>query len=539
MRLVDRPLAVVLLLLFLPAFACQAATAQSRPAAPAAVADRPLVVISDLHMGIGRDAAGDWYPTEDFRWPAALAGFLDAIATEGSGGVDLLIAGDFLELWQPPAAIRCAGPPGAAPAAGSGSGAGNYGCSVGELTAIAEAVVGAHRPELAALSRFAATGGNCLVVIPGNHDAGLTLDAVWEPLAKALSAGGGCVQRVAGGVWSSPDGRVVVEHGHQIGHDANKYPDWPDLTRRFGDQEYVWQPWGEGFVQAIFNREEASFPLIDNLSPSSAGVRYRMAERGLGGSVKDVARFLRFNLFDTSLRQKAQFLGPEDEEQEEEPVDWDLDRARGLGHRLFAGALGDDDPFARALRDGEATEWAALRTELDALARSLPDEEVSSLCDQLAIRGGSESCARPTLTFVASRVLVSRKRAMRHHLGDRRRDLPLMTTFVYGHTHSFELPWPVRRDAISSWEVANSGAFQRLIDDDQLRRAAGRAGTTPGELLRGRSLDDLPACYTSVHISPAGDPEVRAWYMPEDAPAGRFVDPCRAPCPRVGHGCGV
>ena len=34
---------------------------------------RSIVVISDLHMGIGRDASGEWHPTEDFRWAAEFA----------------------------------------------------------------------------------------------------------------------------------------------------------------------------------------------------------------------------------------------------------------------------------------------------------------------------------------------------------------------------------------------------------------------------------------------------------------------------------
>ena len=39
---------------------------------------RSIVVISDLHMGIGRDASGEWNPTEDFRWAAEFAQFLEA-----------------------------------------------------------------------------------------------------------------------------------------------------------------------------------------------------------------------------------------------------------------------------------------------------------------------------------------------------------------------------------------------------------------------------------------------------------------------------
>src|SRR5512139_1302145 len=63
---------------------------------------RPIYVISDLHMGVGRANGRDWHPLEDFRWPRAFDGFLRQIRKDHPGGVDLVIAGDFLELWQHP-----------------------------------------------------------------------------------------------------------------------------------------------------------------------------------------------------------------------------------------------------------------------------------------------------------------------------------------------------------------------------------------------------------------------------------------------------
>ena len=38
-------------------------SAQSAAVQPSG--DRPIVVLSDLHMGVGRDAAGAWHPYED------------------------------------------------------------------------------------------------------------------------------------------------------------------------------------------------------------------------------------------------------------------------------------------------------------------------------------------------------------------------------------------------------------------------------------------------------------------------------------------
>jgi hypothetical protein len=64
------------------------------------VSGRFLAVISDHHMGLGRNAAGAWSPTEDFRWPKALKGFLDSLSQRGNHAVDLVVAGDLFELWQ-------------------------------------------------------------------------------------------------------------------------------------------------------------------------------------------------------------------------------------------------------------------------------------------------------------------------------------------------------------------------------------------------------------------------------------------------------
>jgi len=81
----------------------------------AATGPRQTIVISDLHMGLGRvPGTQTWEKKEDFRWPNALCRFLGHIRSEarkeGAAGIDLVIAGDFLELWQPSPEVKCAGP---------------------------------------------------------------------------------------------------------------------------------------------------------------------------------------------------------------------------------------------------------------------------------------------------------------------------------------------------------------------------------------------------------------------------------------------
>ena len=107
---------------------------------------------------------------------------------------------------------------------------------------------------------------------------------------------------------------------------------------------------------------------------------------------------------------------------------------------------------------------------------------------------------------------------MAKHLRARLGTYQSMRVFIYGHTHQYENPWPVDLDNVRV-TVANTGAFQRLIDEKGfLGRLNGR---TPEEALRTMQLDELPACYTAIIVPapPSGQvpvPKSRAWYMPEN-----------------------
>lgn len=537
----SRPARALGLLLFLAAALCRAAPDDASE-------QRTIYVISDLHMGLGRVEAApgeeaSWSRTEDFRWPRALAGFLDEIApADGGAAVDLVIAGDFLELWQPPPEIECPGP---------AEDRDNYGCTVDEMVDITRQVLAGHADELAVLAEFAARGTNCLHIVPGNHDAALVLDPVWALLEEKLrpaddggqSEGrGGCVERAVDGLWVSGDGLVVVEHGHQIGQEANRYRDWPRITKSFAGVDYVERPWGERFVQKNFNDEEAGFPLIDNLSPKSAGLRYRFAERGLGGSVADAAQFLKFNLLDTSWRQKGAVLGKGQGAKKEER--WDVARGRDLGHKLFAHGLPEDDPFRSQLLDGDG-EWADLRAQLDLLAgdaERLPDTEVEGLCDQLEAHGGAVRCQRVQLGALGQKIFLGHGRVVREHLEERQGLARFKKTriFAYGHTHEFEHAWSAKIGQRKKATVLNSGAFQRLVDDEGLKVLAAAQGVSEAKVLESGSLELLEPCYTVVQIErfeTVLTSRVRAWVMDEGAVAGRFDDPCGPSCPTIGNSC--
>nr|WP_271545669.1 metallophosphoesterase [Bradyrhizobium sp. CCBAU 45321] len=486
--------------------------------APAA-SPRHSVFISDLHFGVGKQAGGAWDPTEDFRWPRALEGFLNEISEDGEQRVDLVVVGDFLELWQPPADIKC------------GGASADLGCTIDEMAALVDKVAAEHAGDLGILRAFAERGENRLHLIVGNHDSTLRYAGVWKALGAALNADSGRINLVTEGLWLSADGRILAEHGNQIGQDVNKYATWPTISRRVDGKDYIVRPWGELFVQRLFNDQEKTYSIIDNLSPETAGARYRAADRGLWGSASDIARLLSFNLLETSLRQKSVMLGKPPAGK----VNWDIKIARGKGAMLFLYALPKEDPLRQQLsKDDE--EANAIKSELTRLANDkeqLPDAEVQQLCDMIAAIEKDQVCWDMQLGSLAEHFLSSKGKVMAKHLAARQADHKSMRVFIYGHTHQFEEPWRVEVEGSPvTITVANTGAFQRLLDDAGfLKRLGGRA---PQEALRLMSLEELPPCYSAVVVpaAPPGQvplPRTVAWHMPEDG-AGSFTSPDDPKC---------
>lgn len=506
-------LAAMILVGFITPVHADPAVAQVPYQAPAA-SQRHSVFISDLHFGVGKQNDGAWDPTEDFRWPRALEGFLNKITEDGQQRVDLVVVGDFLELWQPPADIKCTGA------------SADLGCSIDEMAMLVEKVVAEHAGDLGILRAFAERGENRLHIIVGNHNSTLRYAAVWKPLGVALNAGSGRINLVTEGLWVSADGRIVAEHGNQIGQDVNKYATWPAISRHVDGKDYIIRPWGELFVQRLFNSQEQSYSIIDNLSPETAGARYRAADRGLWGSASDMARLLAFNLLETSLRQKSVMLGKPPAGK----VDWDIEIGRSKGAMLFIYSLPKDDTFRQQVVKDDA-EARAIKVELNRLANDkehLPDAEVQQLCDMIAVHAKDQICWNMQLGSLAEHFLSSKSRVMAKHLADRQRAFKSMRVFIYGHTHQFEEPWQVEVEGSPVMvTVANTGAFQRLVDEPGfLKRLNGR---TPQDALRSMSLDELPPCYTAVVVSAAAEgqlpvPRTQAWHMAENG-TGSFTTP--------------
>jgi UDP-2,3-diacylglucosamine pyrophosphatase LpxH len=479
---------------------------------------RILAFISDLHFGLGRQTNGVWSPKEDFRWTSALRGFLDDLGRRSADRVDLVIVGDFLELWQPPADIGC-----------NGVNA-DIGCTIPEMVRIVETVVAAHADDFARLREFSKRGENRIHIIPGNHDSALLLSAVWRPVAVALDTDSGRINLVTTGVWKSADGKIVAEHGHQIGSDVNRYPDWPTITYESKGSTFLVRPWGERFVQRVFNSQEDEYEIIDNIAPETVGVKYRIADRGYLKSTGDFARFIAFNLFETSFAQKMEALGGDSKAANTDREQWDIEIAREeIGYRLFLEALGSDDPLHAEI-EGDDTSSQALRSELSALARDktkLSDDDVRALCDQLAMRESTLKCSVGAAGAVREAKLVPRRHVMRDHVSGHLHTDERIRIFVYGHTHALEVGWPLIIEQGQEVMVHNTGAFQRTIDEDGFLARVREKHLQASEALRAIRLEDLPPCYSAVLVTyRSGVPESKTWrwHMPENG-SGSLAEP--------------
>lgn len=483
------------------------------PAQPAG--PRQVVILSDLHLGIGQVAKDRWDPWEDFRFADALQALLTQLDAAGKGQTDLILAGDLLELWQS-RTVPC------------DSGAADVGCSEPEARQRLQTVIAAHGAELRALGRFADSGQNRVVVLPGNHDAALLFPGVASDLLGALAAQRGRAQVAGAGYWVSLDGLLYAEHGHQIPGDANLFPGWPAPFVERGGVKRLARPWGEQFVQAFFNQYEDRFPILDNISPEAQGLRYGMETLGPQGSLAVTGQFLSFLLHETTWRQYLTILDPA----ARLPI-WDVAQARAQGGRLLVESVLVGDPLRAA---AEAAQAGGL---LDATVRVLGDPQIAQICDvRWAARLVQVSAGQtPTLTLcpggaagarTVAQVLTQdrderlsqRLAAVRKVLQERGLTTPLQV-YLYGHTH--EAMAPFHPMAGGAWDpvAVNSGAYQRVANAAWVEQARRARGLQPGEVLLRLTLEDLPACYPYLVIAPySGTPRPELRRFGAGCPAG-------------------
>lgn len=258
--------------------------------------DRLRIFISDTHFGVGK-VDGHWHNFEDARWAPEFAAFLDEMDRIGKGKADLILNGDTFELWQSLDPNDCTAPTNK-----------NVGCTQEGALKRLQRVLQFHQRELDAIAKFAKSGDNRVVIVPGNHDAALLYQGVANTVLKAINAPAERVRVAFEGYWLSPDSLIYAEHGQQIGKEVNKFDGWPQPFVEYQGSKYLQRPWGEQFVQRFYNSFEGKYPIIDNLSEESIGVQYGIQAEGLGAVPQDMGRFVLFYLTQISWGQLGSSL---------------------------------------------------------------------------------------------------------------------------------------------------------------------------------------------------------------------------------------
>ncbi len=264
---------------------------------------RRKVVVSDLHFGPGDSRDARFRGLEDSFFADDWQRFL--AHQHGAGPTDLVIAGDFLELWQVEGALDLL--PTRDARLQSGVPAMLAADQEGALAALAPILV-AHRAELTALGRFLSQGDHRAIVIPGNHDADLLWPKVQLALARAISpAEPSRLVFVSTAIYRH--GGVHVEHGHRFDGANRSMTELPPFAPDARGTCRLLASWGQVFVSRFFNATEQRFPFVDNLYPESATLLWALEDEPDKLAIADAAgRFLDLLVSEQSRGLNLSFL---------------------------------------------------------------------------------------------------------------------------------------------------------------------------------------------------------------------------------------
>ena len=497
---------------------------------------RPIYVISDLHMGVGHTKGDNGYVLEDFRWPRAFDGFLRQISNEHPKGVDLVIAGDLLDLWQHPT-VACAKLRDT-----------ECGCSMEEMKQIVKDVISGHQAEFNSLGRFLSGTQNRVIVIPGNHDVALMEEEIWQFVARAVPAGQERLMRVKSEAWFSSDGKICIEHGHQYTFDVNRFPDWPNgITKACKGGKRFFRTGGENFVQSLFNDKEALIPLIDNLVPESMAISiYSQYSDLKGKKSEDIARLAIFVLLQTSFYQKLQWLKIKSGERDKKSTDQIIDFCRRcMGEDVVLGSEEGQRYRTQAGITG-AEQEKEFRLAMREQIASLDDDAFRELCLRAADRSKGElkanpdmatdpNCSKP-LGYGASKLFDPKGENIRKkRIAKWNEEQPGMHIYVFGHTHESTISEAVLLvETEKTINAFNTGAFQRLMDKEYFNNK--RQKKEDDVKLLGRlKHDDMKPCYPFLEIlyDKQGIPtaQLKQWYQEESFWGnGEFLNSCDDKC---------
>jgi hypothetical protein len=389
-------------------------------------------------------------------------------------------------------------------------------------------VIAAHGDELQAIGAFARSGANRVHVVPGDHDAALFFPSVSRRVLAAFGAPAGRIGVVTSGGWLSPEGRVWVEHGHQLPMSPDRFARWPNPIVSFRGRDYLERPWGEQVIQPLYDRTEPRYPIVDNVAEEGVGAKYVVAAEGVAPP-EGIPALLRYFLTKTAWQQFRMDL---DDGDVKAPA-WDIAMIRRDAGGFLAASLPADDPFAPFVAK------AAAARQLGELTPDLSDAEIVAVCDyRAAIRRARRrmervltqlagigppitECPRLPETIGPAFEYYWRSRDLRlaRHieatidlLARERRATRPFEVFVYGHTHLTDRPFRPAGDGGPL--VASSGAWQRTIYPVQLEQLAKERAVSLPELLGTLRPESLNPCYSFLRIAlsaGAPAPESRAW----------------------------
>jgi Calcineurin-like phosphoesterase len=457
--------------------------------------DRLRIFISDTHFGPGK-VDGHWHNYEDARWAPEFAAFLDEMNRLGQGKADLILNGDTFELWQSLDPNDCT------VAANK-----NLGCTQEGALKRLQRVIQFHQPELDAIGKFAKSGDNRVVLVPGNHDAALLFDGVSGVVLKAINAPADRVRVAFEGYWLSPDSLIYAEHGQQIGKEVNKFDEWPQPFLEYQGKKYLQRSWGEQFVQRFYNSFEGKYPIIDNISEESIGVKYGLKAEGSAAIPQDMGRFVLFYLTQISWDQLQSSLGGS-----EDHPNWDLSAIRAKGSDFLADSVPKDD----AVRDAAVDQTA--QGTFGFSISDLSDDDIIEICNLRKVLADADTdqhrtptvkvCPLATLGAITQPLLSSRRKIFQKHFDDTYDRLSKANgierpfqLFVYSHTHKSDSGFhPL---AGSAWDpfVVNTGAWQRTATPEQLSVIQKNHHLNDKNVLTLQP-EDLPPCYPVILVAP-------------------------------------
>jgi hypothetical protein len=250
-------------------------------------------------------------------------------------------------------------------------------------------------------------------------------------------------------------------------------------------------------VQKFYNRYEERFPILDNLERESDGITLGFETERLG-LIDDFAEFARFLLLDISWGQFLDFTGKQTEGQ---PPKWDLDKIED-SPQFLVDCIPRGDPLRTIAEEAVRQNKFKLRPS------QLTKDELQELCDYRMLRSkrgekAVELCPRADETtgkgidMVYDSMKAVDPKAKRFSI------------YLYGHTHKASTdPMTFEKPQRSPWPltVINTGAFQRVVNKDQLETIKEQLRSQGGEdrdILTTLKPEDLPACYTFVRIDPS------------------------------------